>query len=127
MAHDLQRDAKRGGLWICKRCNEGGTWDEMTGTFCMAETEGEIIATRVQLNEWLDGNSVHQRGGACVPDFSCCLGPSLLAHRPIREHYVDAIKRGDIETQNLLLSEFIRAVIAHKTGATCDAKQRKWQ
>lgn len=60
-----------------------------------------------QLKSWLEGKPVHNKDrDECCPDFSCCR-PHLLAPEHIRRMYCNADKRGDHETVDKLLMEFL--------------------
>ena len=61
-----------------------------------------------QLDEWVKGNPVHNKGrDECCPDFSCCQ-PKLLASEAVRRKFRDA----DEKARMGFLWMFLGAVIA---------------
>lgn len=59
-----------------------------------------------QLQEWIKGNSIHNKEiDECCPDFSCC-GPQMASLQK-RGKFVEAYYKNDNGTINSLLIEFL--------------------
>lgn len=59
-----------------------------------------------QLNEWVNGNPIHnEEKDVCCPDFSCC--NAGMAEKSVRERFRKAYIDGDEETQHEILLMFL--------------------
>ena len=60
-----------------------------------------------QLEEWVNGNPIHDKDlDCCCPDFSCCQ-PTLLAPKEVRHKFNNA----DEKTRNKMLIYFLSAAL----------------
>lgn len=60
-----------------------------------------------QLEQWLKGNSIHNKErDECCPDFSCCDGGDI-APLEVRERFVKAHREHDLETKTQMLLMFL--------------------
>jgi len=66
-----------------------------------------------QTLEWAKGNPTHNVvDDECCPDFSCC-SPGLLVPPEVRHVFYNAYEKGDANTTNRLLGEFLGKMLAH--------------
>ena len=65
------------------------------------------ITSDEQLAWWVAGKLVHNEGGECCPDFSCCQ-PDLLASVKERKAFQRAHQNADEETRMAMLGTFLR-------------------
>ena len=72
------------------------------------EIKGDTYKERclLQLDEWVNGNPIHNKvDDECCPDFSCCK-PEFLADELTRQTFKAAYLKGDEDTTNGMLLGF---------------------
>jgi hypothetical protein len=76
--------------------------------------EGEEVKIDKQLQEWVDGNSIHNKEiDECCPDFSCC-NKKIYTPKNVKEKFVKAIRDDDYGTKRQMLTEFLNEAVKGK-------------
>lgn len=78
------------------------------------------MTTIEQLNQWVDGKSVHNPDrDECCPDFSCC-NPALLSTEEERRNFKQAFDDNDDEILGAMLTIFLGRLLEHSESVDVD-------
>ena len=72
------------------------------------------MTSKEQLDEWVKGNSIHNKErDECCPDFSCCT-PELLAPEEKRKEFAKAWYENDQITLHQIMLDFLILLLDQK-------------